>query len=73
MISEVDQDNNGYVTFEEFLPLMKKIIHEDIYLEEEIDQIFINFGFDKELLTTDLFISKILIASNGTLSEGISN
>ena len=73
MISEVDHDNNGYVTFEEFLPLMKKIIHEDIYLEEEIDQIFINFGFDKELLTTDLFISKILIASNGTLSEGISN
>ena len=73
MISEVDHDNNGYVTFEEFLPLMKKIVHEDIYLEEEIDQIFINFGFDKELLTTDVFVSKILIASNGKLSEGMSN
>ena len=71
MISEVDHDNNGYVTFEEFFPLMKRIVHEDVYLEEEIDQIFLNFGFDKDLLTTDLFISKIIIASNGTLSEGI--
>ena len=70
MISEVDHDNNGFVTFEEFAPLMRKIIYEDAYLEEELTQVFLNFGFDKNLLTTDLLISKILIASNGLLSKG---
>ena len=70
MISEVDHDNNGFVTFEEFVPLMEKIIHDDLYLEEELTQIFINFGFARNLLTSEALMSKILIASNGSLSEG---
>ena len=45
MISEIDRDNNGYITLEEFIPLMNKIVHDDVYLEEELNQIFINFGF----------------------------
>ena len=70
MISEVDHDNNGYVTFEEFVPLMTKIIHDDCYLEEELTQVFINFGNEKHLLSTDPLISKLLIASNDALTKG---
>ena len=44
MISDVDDDDNGYITLEEFIPLMSQVIHEDKYLEEEIYEIFINFG-----------------------------
>ena len=70
MISEVDQDNNGYLTFEEFVPLMKRVIQDDFYLEEEVTQVFINFGYEKSLLTTDPLISKLLIASNDVISKG---
>ena len=70
MISEIDRDNNGYITLEEFIPLMNKIVHEDVYLEEELNQVFINFGYNESLLTSDALKSKLLIASNGSLSEG---
>ena len=70
MISEVDYDNNGYVTFEEFVPLMKRVIQENFYLEEELTQVFINFGNEKSLLTTDSLISKLIIASNDVISKG---
>ena len=70
MISDVDDDDNGYITLEEFIPLMSQVIHEDKYLEEEIYEIFINFGTDQKLLLSDDLISKLLIASNGVLSSG---
>ena len=70
MISEIDRDNNGYITLEEFIPLMNKIVHEDVYLEEELNQVFINFGYNESLLASDALKSKLLIASNGSLSEG---
>ena len=40
MISDVDDDDNGYITVEEFIPLMTQVIHEDKYLEDEICQDF---------------------------------
>ena len=40
MISDVDDDDNGYITVEEFIPLMTQVIHEDKYLGEEIMEYF---------------------------------
>ena len=70
MISDVGYDNIGYITFEEFVPLMTNIIHEDMYLEDEIKELFIHFGNDKSLMKTEPLISKLLIASNDMLSVG---
>ena len=70
MISEVDQDNNGYITFKEFVPLISKVLHDDLYLEEELTQVFMNFGYEKQMLTSHSLMSRIFIASNEVLAEG---
>ena len=70
MISDVDDDDNGYITLEEFIPLMTQVIHEDKYLEDEVMEIFVNFGNEKKLLTSEPLISKLLIAGNGLLYKG---
>ena len=70
MIIEADYDNNGCVTFEEFIPLMTQVIHENKYLEEEIIELFAQFGNDKSLWTTEPLISYLSIASNNMLSVG---
>ena len=70
MISDVDDDDNGYITVEEFIPLMTQVIHEDKYLEEEIVEIFLHFGKERNLLTSDQLVSKLFIASNGVITEG---
>mgnify|MGYP002050552131 CR=1 FL=1 len=62
MISDVDDDDNGYITLEEFIPLMTQVIHEDKYLEDEVIEIFVNFENEKKLLTSEPLISKLLIA-----------
>ena len=36
MIGEIDQDGNGCISFNEFLYLMTKNVHEDGDIEEEI-------------------------------------
>ena len=70
MISDVDDDDNGYITVEEFIPLMTQVIHEDKYLEDEVMEIFMNFGNEKRLLSSDALISKLVIAGNGLLTSG---
>ena len=70
MISDVDDDDNGYITLEEFIPLMGQVVHEDKYLEDEITELFLHFGKERNLLTSDELVSKLLIASNGVLSLG---
>ena len=70
MISDVDDDDNGYITVEEFIPLMTQVIHEDKYLEDEIMELFLHFGKERSLLTSDQLVSKLFIASNGVISEG---
>ena len=70
MISDVDDDDNGYITLEEFIPLMTQVVHEDKYLEDEIAELFVHFGQERSLLTSDLLISKLCIACNGVLCLG---
>ena len=72
MINDVDYDKNGYITFEEFLPLVTKIIHEDLYLEEEIRELFRYYdstGNHHGLITKPL-VSKVLLALNDQLRQG---
>ena len=73
MISDVDDDDNGYITVEEFIPLMTQVIHEDKYLEEEITELFVHFGKERSFLSSEALASKLLIASNGVLSSGRRN
>ena len=70
MISDIDDDDNGYITFEEFVPLMGQVVHEDKYLEEELYELFIHFAEEKKMLTSDDLVDKLFIATNGELSEG---
>ena len=70
MISDVDDDDNGYITVEEFIPLMTQVIHEDKYLEEEIMELFVHFGKERSFLSSEALASKLLIASNGVLTSG---
>ncbi len=46
MINEIDQDGNGCISFNEFVYLMTKNVHEDGDIEEEIREAF--RVFDKE-------------------------
>lgn len=46
MIGEIDQDGNGCISFNEFLYLMTKNVHEDGDIEEEIREAF--RVFDRE-------------------------
>ena len=70
MISDVDDDDNGYITVEEFIPLMTQVIHEDKYLEDEILELFVHFGKERSFLSSEALASKLLIASNGALTSG---
>ena len=70
MISDVDDDDNGYITVEEFIPLMTQVIHEDKYLEDEILELFVHFGKERSFLSSESLASKLLIASNGALTAG---
>ena len=71
MISDVDDDDNGYITVEEFIPLMTQVIHEDKYLEDEILELFVHFGKERSFLSSEALASKLLIASNGALTAGM--
>ena len=73
MISDIDDDDNGYITFEEFVPLMGQVVHEDKYLEEELYELVIHFAEEKKMLTSDDLVDKLFIATNGELSEGNSH
>ena len=73
MISDVDDDDNGYITLEEFIPLMTQVVHQDMYLEDEINEIFAYFGTKRNMLNSEALISKIIIASNDTISGGSYN
>ena len=73
MISDVDDDDNGYITLEEFIPLMTQVVHQDMYLEDEINEIFAYFGTARNMLNSEALISKIIIASNEAISAGSYN
>ena len=70
MISDVDDDDNGYITLEEFIPLMGQVAHEDKYLEDELAELFVHFAKERDGLTSEILAEKLLIASNGVLSQG---
>ena len=70
MINDVDCDRNGYITFEEFIPLMTKVIHDDLYLEEEIRELLRYYGREYHGLITKPLLSKLLIALNDQLCQG---
>ena len=60
MISAVDYDKNGFITFEEFVPLMRAIIYDDLYLEEEITELFREYDRERQGLITVAHLSKVL-------------
>ena len=70
MMGEIDQDGNGSITFNEFVRMMTKNVHDDGDFEEEIREAF--RVFDKEghgfIFSADL--SKVLTTIGDLLSEG---
>lgn len=68
MINVVDYDGNGYITFEEFVPLMKRITDDDLYLEEEIQELFRFYDKERQGLITVPHLSELLITLN--ISDG---
>ena len=70
MISDVDDDDNGYITLEEFIPLMGQVAHEDKYLGDELVELFIHFAKERDGLSSEILAEKLFIASNGVLTQG---
>ena len=68
MISVVDYDSNGYITFEEFVPLMKRVTDDDLYLEEEIEELFKFYDKERQGFITVPHLSEVLISLN--ISDG---
>ena len=71
-MGEIDQDGNGSITFNEFVRMMTKNVHDDGDFEEEIREAF--RVFDKEghgfIFSSDL--SNVLTTMGDLLSEGNS-
>ena len=59
MIAEVDEDNNGYCEYDEFLLLMSKKINEN-KIGEEMREAFNNFDKDKKDHFTKADLKKVL-------------
>ena len=60
MMNAVDYDGDGRITFDEFVPLMRTIIYDDLYLEEEITEVFAIYDRERKGVITVSDLSKVL-------------
>ena len=72
MIGEIDQDGNGCISFNEFLYLMTKNVHEDGDIEEEIREAFRVFDRDGHGFITVPELCQVLTTLGDKLTEGTS-
>ena len=72
MIREIDQDGNGCVTFNEFVSLMTKNVHEDSDMPEEIREAFRVFDREGNGFITVSDLSQVLTTLGDKLSAGNS-
>ena len=70
---DVEDEDNAYSTLEEFMPLEKQLIHEDIYLKDKLTDFGTESGNDRRLLSSEVSVSNFIIPCNGTFSLGISH
>ena len=71
MIAEIDQDGNGCISFNEFLYLMTKNVHEDGDIEEEIREAFRVFDREGHGFITVPDLCQVLTTLGDKLTEGI--
>jgi len=69
MINEIDQDGNGCISFNEFIYLMNKSVHEDGDIEEEIREAFRVFDREGHGFITSHDLSQVLTTLGDKLSE----
>ena len=70
MIGEIDQDGNGSISFNEFLYLMTKSVHEDGDIEEEIREAFRVFDREGHGFITVPDLCQVLTTLGDKLTEG---
>ena len=70
LIGEIDQDGNGCISFNEFLYLMTKSVHEDGDIEEEIREAFRVFDREGHGFITVPDLCQVLTTLGDKLSEG---
>ena len=70
MIGEIDQDGNGCISFNEFLYLMTKSVHEDGDIEEEIREAFRVFDREGHGFITVPDLCQVLTTLGDKLTEG---
>ena len=70
MIGEIDQDGNGCISFNEFLYLMTKNVHEDGDIEEEIREAFRVFDREGHGFITVPDLCQVLTTLGDKLTEG---
>ena len=71
MIAEIDQDGNGCISFNEFLYLMTKNVHEDGDIEEEIREAFRVFDREGHGFITVPDLCQVLTTLGDKLTEGM--
>merc|ERR1712179_375209 len=69
MIGEIDQDGNGCISFNEFVYLMTKNVHEDGDIEEEIREAFRVFDREGHGFITVPDLAQVLTSLGDKLSE----
>lgn len=70
MIGEIDQDGNGCISFNEFLYLMTKNVHEDGDIEEEIREAFRVFDREGHGFITVPDLCQVLTTLGDKLTQG---
>ena len=69
---EIDQEGTGKVTFNEFVSLMTKNVHEDGNFEVEIREAFREFDKDGHGFINSKEFSEVLTKIGDTLTIGMS-
>ena len=70
MIREVDQDGAGKISFNEFVSLMTKDVHEDGNFEVEIREAFREFDQEGHGFINSKDLYKVLTTIGDVLSQG---
>ena len=70
MIGEIDQEGNGYITFEAFIPVVNKVVREDAYIKEEITEAFRVFDQDNHGIIDVRSLPQVLNNLGDILSKG---
>ena len=73
MMREVDQDGTGRITFNEFVKLMTKDIHEDGHFEVEIREAFREFDQEGHGFINSKDLYQVLTTIGDVLSQGTCN